>query len=175
MTPKELLEFKYKNSFKKGKQIKKIPKPWSKSCVVYQCDNGYQIVELPKEDWALEGYFMGHCLGGKNSPLYGIYWSLRDEIQTPHVTIYISENIPTRLIGRCNKYPNDKYVKIINEYCKSHKINEFLLHESNEWGKEGKEENQYHLKGILNDKDYRDLDNGELWRDKEWKEKRELI
>ncbi len=164
-----LLE-RYSKARPRGRDMKRLPKPYAEREVVFTCSNGWTIEWLPKEDFPVEGFFMGHCMGGKDGPANGTYYSLREPDGTPHVTIDSCWGYGYVLYGRCNKYPKPEYVKLINEwFLKLGQPAKDPLGK-NTWGND--DDDAYHTKGELSDSDYRDVPHGQAWRDKEWHEKR---
>lgn len=166
-----MLTERYAKARPRGRDMKKLPKPYSCRDVEFTCSNGWTIEWLPKEDFPVEGFFMGHCMGGKDGPQSGMFYSLREPDGTPHVTIDTCFGYMHALYGRCNKYPKPEYVKLINEWLAS--INKPLKDPNgkNTWGKDDDE--AYHTERKLSDLDYRDVEHGASWRDAQWRKKRE--
>lgn len=153
----------------RGRDIKKMEKPWSKREIVFTCSNGWTIELIDPDDWWLEGLFMGHCLGLERGPRSGVYLSLRDENGSPHVTLEKSYFSSRHLaIGRCNGQPPDHYINLIREW------NPEVIPQIN-WGRDT--DSTYHNDGILTDVDYRDLDVGRAqgYKSLEWRQKRDLV
>ena len=152
----------------RGRDVRKMEKPYSGREVVFTCSNGWTLEILTHDDQSIEGFFMGHCLGGKDSGAceWGEYLSLREPDGTPHVTIDISGGI-FHPYGRCNAYPKAAYVELLNEYRESEGKYPLDLEEYTSWGTDTDE--TYHEKGHLDDRDYRDSDAGRPWRDLAWR------
>lgn len=112
---------------------------------------------------------MGHCLGTQWQQGCTAHFSLREPDGTPHVTI-VERSGRHGLFGRCNAYPKNEYVALINEWCVASGHEESLLDGSNSWGVD--DDAEYHEKGKLTDRDFRDLEHGRGWRDDDWYEKR---
>lgn len=158
---KEMLLERYSKARPRGRDMRKLPKPYECREVVFRCSNGWTIERLPREDYAIEGFFMGHCLGGVDSHgCNGPYLSLREPDGTPHVTI--SGSI---LYGRCNAYPKEEYVLLIKEFIPNPRKPSFTR-----WGEDN--DTDYHKNGLLDDRDYRDMVYGASWRGKDWYSKR---
>lgn len=166
---KEMLLERYSTARPRGRDMKKLPKPYEHREVVFTCSNGWTIERLERADFAIEGFFMGHCLGGKDAVgCNGPYLSLREPDGTPHATI--EDSYYVALYGRCNAYPKPEYVALINEWLLSAGRSLKDLHGSNSWGKDA--DDDYHVSATLSDRDYRDMPKGSWWRDSQWKEKR---
>lgn len=156
----------------RGRDVRKMDKPWTCREVLFTCSNGWTIETLIKEDYALEGFFMGHCLGTSDQGLCTAVASLREPDGTPHCTFI---GYGTEPHGRCNAFPV-KYLALINEWREHLKLvpfkdgNSYDAGEAVLWGLD--DDNDYHDKGILTDKDYRDMDQGHWWRDEAWEVKR---
>jgi hypothetical protein len=162
----------------RGRDIRKMAKPYSCREAVFECSNGWKIEKCPAEDHPVEGFFMGHCLGGIDSHTMRTELSLREPDGTPHVTIscrWSELDEPYDLFdlgGRCNAYPKPEYVDLINEYQAALGAPLFTREKMNSWGQD--DDTEYHEQGILTDKDYRDMDHGTLWRDESWRRKRDV-
>jgi hypothetical protein len=168
----------------RGRDVRRMKKPYTCREVFFTCSNGWTIEKLPPEDHALEGKFMGHCLGTKDSGECGLRTelSLREPDGTPHVTIGCSwtspvgaQSTPTRLHnlgGRCNRYPKAAYVALINEYARF--LEEMPLPLTSSYPTWGQDvDDEYHDDKVLTDEDYRDNERiGYQWRDAEWRVKR---
>lgn len=165
----QLVAERHTKATPRGKDVRKMEKPYTCREVIFVCSNGWTIEKLPPEDHAVEGYFMGHCLGGPNtSEKTCTLFSLREPDGTPHVTIKDSLWSPLLwLFGRCNKFPKDKYVALVQEYATQ--FGKEISH-ANCWGQDDDEE--YHEEGHWTDEDYRDLEFGSRWRDQAWRKKR---
>lgn len=171
----------------RGRDVRKMEKPYSCREVLFTCSNGWTIELLPPEDHPIEGFFMGHCMGGPNSTDIGrTCASLREPDGTPHVTLdlcYGPENLMNAphwpLSGRCNGFPKPEYIKLINEFAEfvwgSNRFNFPETRGKNaiydRWGPDTDDE--YHESGVWTDTDFRDLPGGTLYRGEEWKAKRE--
>lgn len=141
------------------RNIRRINKPYACREVVFTCSNGWRIEKLPPKDFSVEGFFMGHCLGGSNAPQsLRVAYSLREPDGTPHVTIARS-----KCYGRANQAPRQEYMDLVHEWEPS-------LRPEMHWGKDT--DTAYHDKGYVSDKDYRDLPAGKYWRDSRWHTKR---
>lgn len=154
----------------RGRDVRKMDKPWTCRTVLFTCSNGWTVELLVKKDYALEGFFMGHCLGTEDQGGCTAFASLREPDGTPHITF---TGQGTGAHGRCNAFPV-KYLDYINEWRAHLKLRPIVLDGrdySAGWGEDN--DTEYHEKGILTDKDYRDMDNGHWWRDEAWEEKRD--
>lgn len=97
---------------KRGRDVRKMDKPYTCREVVHTCSNGWTIERVSQEDQNMEGFFMGHCLGvGGPTYAYAEVLSLREPDGTPHATI--TDGV---MVGRCNQAPKDKYVALCHEY-----------------------------------------------------------
>lgn len=148
-----------------------MEKPWICREVLFTCSNGWTVEKLAHEDYPLEGYFMGHCLGGVHSAGSRAVASLREPDGTPHVTFTTQGG---GAHGRCNAFPA-KYVQLINEWRVSlghpaYTDADVARLSNGSWGVDDDE--AYHEKHKLDDRDYRDLDYGRMWRDEAWYTKR---
>lgn len=172
---RELLEKRVCNTFR-GRDIRKMQKPWLYREVVFVCSNGYLIERLYPQDYWLEGLFMGHCMGGPDGPgrrvtddspknFAGYYHLVRPD-GTPHVTIHSSYGMYT-LHGRGNAWPKQEYESLIREW-----VPEARFAGIGGWGYD--KDSEYHEKGVLTDFDYRDLPAGEYWRRESYDRKRGL-
>lgn len=158
----------------RGKDVRKMKKPWTCREVLFTCSNGWTVERLVPEDYALEGWFMGHCLGGVHSGGSEAVASLREPDGTPHVTFTCRGG---GAHGRCNAFPA-KYAHLINEWRIAEGLEKYSKEaierlSSGSWGKDT--DVAYHDEYILSDQDYRDLDGGYWWRDAAWQEKRKKV
>ena len=93
----------------RGRDVRKMDKPYTGREVVHTCSNGWTIERVIPEEYAMEGFFMGHCLG--TSAGGRDVFSLREADGTPHVTI-----VDGIMTGRCNRAPKDAYAALCHEY-----------------------------------------------------------
>lgn len=171
MTAEEILaaiQDRHNNPTPRGRDVRKMDKPYTCREAVFTCSNGWRIEKLPADDWPLEGWLMGHCLGGQDAGGSHAEFSLREPDGTPHVTIVGRQG----LHGRCNAYPKSKYVELINEW---HEVtgtapNPLEPSRYSKWGLD--KDDDYHERGVHSDQDYRDLPGGAFWRDPAWHSKR---
>lgn len=95
----------------RGRAARKMEKPYTCRDVLFTCSNGWTIEVVTPEDYNVEGFFMGHCLGLESKPGIGRVKSLREPDGTPHVTIN-----GRVMVGRCNQAPKEQYSKLVQEY-----------------------------------------------------------
>lgn len=95
----------------RGRDVKKMDKPYTCREVLFTCSNGWTIERVSAEDFKMEGFFMGHCLGESNSGRYTEILSLREPDGTPHVTMCDSV-----MTGRCNQAPKERYATLVREF-----------------------------------------------------------
>lgn len=100
---------------KRGRDVRKMEKPYTCREVLFTCSNGWTIERVSPEDFNMEGFFMGHCLGKDEFTTRSLQHvrvlSLREPDGTPHATITGYE-----MVGRCNQAPKDSYCALIWEY-----------------------------------------------------------
>lgn len=102
----------------RGKDVKRMDKPYTCREVLHTCSNGWTIERVSPEDFRMEGFFMGHCLGadpitfapGAYCPSFQEVLSLREPDGTPHATI--TDGV---MVGRGNQTPKEKYCVLIQE------------------------------------------------------------
>lgn len=166
----ELLRERRGKARPRGRDVRKLPKPYLHREVVFTCSNGWTLERCPPEDHFVEGFMMGHCLGGPDARGCGnyTYLSLRESDGTPHVTVQETSRglIP---YGRCNRFPKSEYVRLIQEYAFPLGKN---VVDDGCWLREIDDDREYHELGKLNDSDYRDREVGRQWRDQDWQRKR---
>jgi hypothetical protein len=165
----EELKQRYGPRPRRSRDIRKMDKPYTCRDVVFECSNGWTIEKVSKEDGPIEGYFMGHCLGTKDDIGCWSAWdfySLREPDGTPHVTLGLCQDSDElNAWGRCNKWPKPEYVTLISEW---------KVPVPEHWAKAGVDDDDaYHNTGMLDDRDYRDIELGRAWRDADWRERRE--
>ncbi len=137
---KTIKEDRRRKAFR-GKDVKRMTKPWVSREVVFTCSNGWTIEKIEKEDYWLEALFMGHCLDSHREEA----WSLREEDGTSHTTLYLRYN-GISAVGRCNNKPPDKYMDLCLEW------NQGITPELK--GAEIDDDIEYHEEKILNAKDF---------------------
>lgn len=108
----------------RGRDVRRMKKPWTKRVVDFTFPDGWTVEEVPPEDFELESYFMGHCLGRDTAYVPGVragtaqILSLREPDGTPHVTVvrggpwHTANGKPlpiTQCCGRGNRQPAKKY------------------------------------------------------------------
>lgn len=157
----------------RGRDVRKMEKPYTCREVLFTCSNGWTVERLDRADYALEGFFMGHCLGGRHGAGSSAVASLREPDGTPHVTF---TGFGDGAHGRCNAFPT-KYVSLVNEWRVSLGLDPFDSDDvealaAEKWGEDT--DTQYHENHVMDDRDYRDLEYGLMWRDAEWYKKRGL-
>ena len=180
---KKLVQENFERATPRGRDVRKMEKPYSCREILFTCSNGWTIELLPPADHAIEGFFMGHCMGGPKSTDRGkTCASLREPDGTPHVTMdlgYDRENMKIApmqpLSGRCNAYPKPKYVRLINEYMEAlWETDAYNFSDENRYSRWGYDtDDEYHEQGHWTDRDFRDLDHGRPWRTEAWQQKRE--
>lgn len=84
-------------------------------------DKKHFLYALSVNDLKYEGQMMGHCVGGYKSKVkskISLILSLRDEENSPHVTIEIDTKSSTVIqqYGKGNKEPIKKYQKLLKEF-----------------------------------------------------------
>lgn len=99
-------------TIKRGRDVRKMDKPYIGREVVYTCSNGWTIERVIPEEFNMEGFFMGHCLGDECKDRSAEVFSLREPDGTPHVTVYRG-----CMVGRCNQAPKAKYQALCREFC----------------------------------------------------------
>lgn len=109
---------------KRGRDVRKMDKPYTCREVLHTCSNGWTIERVPPEDENMEGFFMGHCLGIGGTGWQGDIFSLREPDGTPHVTI-----VHHKMVGRCNQAPKEKYITLCQEFIADFKPAEPTQHQ----------------------------------------------
>lgn len=155
----------------RGRDVRKMEKPWTCREVLFTCSNGWTIEKLVPADYALEGFFMGHCLGGVHAAGSRAIASLREPDGTPHVTF---THHGGGAHGRCNAFPV-KYAQFVNEWRVHLGLDPYTDAQieglaKGSWGAD--DDTEYHENHKLSDRDYRDLSGGRYWRDEAWRKKR---
>lgn len=169
--PVEELKLRYNTARPRGRDVKRMEKLYTCRQVLFTCSNGWRVERLARGDYPLEGFFMGHCLGGVHAHGSTAVASLREPDGTPHVTF---TSMGGGAHGRCNAFPR-KYVHLVNEWREHLGLapyDEATIERlcQNPWGVDN--DDTYHENHKLDDKDYRDLEYGSLWRDAAWRQKR---
>lgn len=100
-------------TIKRGRDVRKMDKPYTGREVVHTCSNGWTIERVIPAEYAMEGFFMGHCLGSSHGGSDEVL-SLREPDGTPHVTI-----VNGCMTGRCNQAPKAKYAALCHEFNSS--------------------------------------------------------
>lgn len=99
---------------KRGRDVRKMDKPYKCREVIGTCSNGWTVERVSIEDFGMEGFFMGHCLGkdelSDNRLRDRVVLSLREPDGTPHVTI-----TERAMVGRCNRAPKEAYCRLVLE------------------------------------------------------------
>lgn len=145
----------------RGRDVKKLPKPWVCRKADYTFEDGWTMEEVPPEDFKLESFFVGHCLGRDNTYVDGVkkgttrVLSLREPDGTPHVTVVMSpwgyatgkhERLPTvvsQACGRGNASPAKKYDDRLVIWAKA---KGYTYHTS---GYHGDNDSAYHESGCM--------------------------
>lgn len=171
MNALEEIQKRHGTATPRGKDVRKMEKPYSCRKVLFTCSNGWTIEQLVPNDYALEGWFMGHCLGGKDAAGSHAVASLREPDGTPHITFTQTGG---GAHGRCNAFPK-KYASFINEWRVSLGYEPYTDAQvaqlaNGSWGEDT--DDKYHEKHVMDDRDYRDLPYGSMWRDAAWRQKR---
>lgn len=148
-----------------------MEKPYTCREVLFTCSNGWTVEKLVAADYKLEGFFMGHCLGGVHGRGSYACASLREPDGTPHVT-FVFEGGGAH--GRCNAFPV-KYMHLVNEWREHLGLDPYTdayikANAKGYWGVD--DDDEYHENHKLDDRDYRDLAGGAPWRDAAWRKKR---
>lgn len=96
----------------RGRDVRKMDKPYTGREVVHTCSNGWTIERVIPEEFQMEGFFMGHCLGVGSGTCEGSeVFSLREPDGTPHATI-----VDGIMTGRCNQAPKPVYAALCREF-----------------------------------------------------------